>query len=40
MDNTIGKIMDMMDKYEWMTAAIANYLITHDIDVETIPEMN
>lgn len=35
MDKTLNdRIMDLMDKHEWMPASIARYLIATGIDIE------
>lgn len=30
----IDMIMNLMDRYCWMTASFARYVIEHDIDIE------
>ena len=34
MNNITKLTMDLMDKYEWLTAAIARYVIEKNIDID------
>jgi hypothetical protein len=40
MKNIVELIMDLMDKYEWMPASIARFVLEHNIDIETIVKEN